>query len=75
MVELRRIKEGLTRIKTNCAYLVNILHLSNIVRHERTSKLYSYFTVDRNISDIPHNIYIMSAYFRNEIKNEGGVGE
>jgi hypothetical protein len=69
-VKLRRVKDGVTKLSTNSGYLADIMHECNLCKHEKTSRRGTYFLVNRDISDIPQNIFDMPNYFGNKSKEE-----
>lgn len=69
-VSMRRVKDGVTRVSTNSKYLADIMHKCNFCKHERTSSRAVYFLVDRDLNNIPQNIYDLPSYFR---KSEDGA--
>lgn len=63
-VNMRRVRDGVTRVSTNSKYLANIMHQCSFCKYERKSSRAVYFLVDRDICNIPQNIYHLPDYFR-----------
>lgn len=63
-VNLKRINDNSTQLRTNIAYVVDVLNNCNFARHIKTTKAGDTFIIDRPIEKIPHNIYDLSDYFK-----------
>lgn len=69
-VNLSRIKDGVTQLRTNGQYLIDILNQCSFAKHEKTTRMGSTYIIDRDISELPDNIYKLTWYFKDRIDKE-----